>query len=164
MPINTSFSQNGRSPKRDWGAIEPRAKRAPKGGGLFLAGGGVPSRPTLGLAKPTLEGNQRGMSQGFGLAAHPPLLRGDPSRDWLCPSARAAKLGAGRRRGRGPKGQPSVQSSFASGTRTRSPSRLIQKLISFDLALSPPKAKLSIAEFGLRETESSLTMYLMCRC
>ncbi len=33
MPMSTSFSQNGRSPKRDWGAIEPKAKRAPKGGG-----------------------------------------------------------------------------------------------------------------------------------
>ena len=80
MPINTSFSQNGRSPKRDWGAIEPKAKRAPKGGGLFLAGGGVPSRPTLGLAKPTAEGWFRWTSCGFGLAAHPPLLRRCPSR------------------------------------------------------------------------------------
>jgi hypothetical protein len=65
--MSTSLSQNGCSPKRDWGAIEPKAKRAPKGGGPFWGGRGIlfrasrakpvsalclpfgASRPTLGL-------------------------------------------------------------------------------------------------------------------
>jgi len=45
-----------------------------------LGGRGFPSRPTLGLAKPTAEGWFRWTSCGFGLAAHPPLLRRCPSR------------------------------------------------------------------------------------
>jgi hypothetical protein len=140
MPMSTLFSKNGRSPKRDWGAIEPKAKRAPKGGGPFLGGRGFPSRPTLGLAKPTLEGDQLGMAQGFGLAAHLPLLRRSPLRDWLCLSDRAAKLGADRRRGRAPKGKQSVPSSSASGTRERSPSLLINNFFSFGAAQPSPKA------------------------
>ena len=140
MLMNTSFSQNGCSPKRDGGAIEPKAKRASKGGGPFLGGRGFPSRPTLGLAKPTLEGKHRGMAQGFGLAAHPPLLRRGPLREWLCPSARAAKLGASRRRGRAPKDKQSVPSSSASGTRKRRPSLLINNFFSFGAAQPSPKA------------------------
>jgi hypothetical protein len=44
---------------------------------------------------PTMEGKRCGMAQSFGLAAPPPLLRRGPLREWLCISARAAKLGAG---------------------------------------------------------------------
>jgi hypothetical protein len=122
MPMNTSFSVNALSPDKGLGAFEPKTKKASKGGGPFLGGGGFPSRPTLGLAKPTLEGKHRGMAQGFGLAAHPPLLQRGPLREWLCLSARAAKLGAGRRRGR------------------EWPSPLINNFFSFGVAQPSPKA------------------------
>jgi hypothetical protein len=112
---------------RDWGPSSRRRRGHPRVGVPFWAGGAFPSRPTLGLAKPTLVGDQLGMAQGFGLAAHPPLLRRSPLREWLCPSARAAKLGAGRWRGSAPKGKQSVPSSSASGTRKRSPSQLIER-------------------------------------
>ena len=133
MPMNTSFSQNGHSPEKGLGAFDPGldpGEKASKGGGI-LGGRGFPSRPTLGLAKPTAEGWFRGESCGFGLAAHLPLPRRDPLRERLCPSARAAKLSAGRRRGRAPKGKQSVPSSFASGTRKRSPSQLSNRSLFF---------------------------------
>ena len=171
-PMNGSFSPNGRPPGRDWGAIDPGlnpGEEGPQGWGdfgwaglLFRASQAKPvsalclpfgaSRPTLGEALPTAEGWFRGESCGFGLAAHLPLPRRDPLRERLRPPARASKLSAGKRRGRAPKGKPSVPSGFASGTQKRSPSQLTEKSLFFTCSTAVTEGTtFPSRNFGCRE-------------